>query len=254
MDIDSFNWFNLSWHFPLVFLVFWSFCSVFQEIFLTFSCILRFIIYYFGIFNLHELFIVFLCSFLIIVSYCLNEYSIFSFRAQVGIPCSILYFMNDLYLCCLGQFFDIYFGYSHLNYRICYSSLVFQVSLQIKDKFDWYSWLGWGFLCPDPELELSFVFWGMNVNDRIHFRVLGAGGKVEPLRRCHSKVSPLWGFRPVLWIVIAWIHYILYLNFFRDNVSNLAWGQKSCGIAWQEQGTKDQQDSVLWLCPSWYVL
>lgn len=67
------------------------------------------------------------------------------------------------------------------------------IFLWIKDKFDWNRWLGQGFFCPSPELELGFVFVGRNVNDRILFRVLGASGQAGPLPKCQIKLSPFWG-------------------------------------------------------------
>lgn len=50
---------------------------------------------------------------------------------------------------------------------------------------------GWGFLSLTPELEVNFVFWDRNLNDKICFRELEASGQVEPLPKCQSKVGPL---------------------------------------------------------------
>lgn len=147
--------------------------------------------------------------------------------------------------------FDIYFGHSpnkldvH-NFLLSHGLLL--IYLWIKDKCNWYRWLGWGFLCLAPELEIDFVFVGRNV--------LGEGGQAGPLPKCQSKLGPLWCSNIYSWVTIAWIHYVRCLNFFRDDVSNLAWGKSHGYIEeWiRKLKTKNSRTPcMLWFHPDIYV-
>lgn len=69
------------------------------------------------------------------------------------------------------------------------------------------------------------MFWGRNMNYRIHFRVLEASGQAELLPKCQRK----WvlSSAPICTLNCYCINTLhTPPKFFRDVVSNLAWSQK----------------------------